>query len=106
MEAQKYFKKKYPYIETMDLEFLEGRAKEILVHLLFKSHTTTTKEQKEYAYKEYPFWIMACMQEMLERMGCTSALSYKENGISITFDQSQLSQGLINEIVPIANVRG
>lgn len=106
MDAQKYFKKKYPYIDDVDLDFLEGRAKEFLVHLLFKSHTTTTSEQKEYAYKEYPFWIIACMQEMIERMGCTSMLSYKENGISATFSQAQLSEALINEIIPIANIRG
>ena len=45
------------------------------------------------------------MQEFIERDGNTSALHYSENGISISFDSSQLSSTLINEIVPLAVFR-
>ena len=46
------------------------------------------------------------MQEMIERSGATSAISYSENGISISWNQAQLSQALRDEIVPIATVKG
>lgn len=102
MDYQGYFKKKYPHIEDYDLEILEGSAKEILCHLLFKSSKSTTNEDRIYAYEEYKYWILRCMQEMIERMGATSSISYSENGISITFGQEQLSSALVNEIVPFA----
>lgn len=105
MELVSYFKKKYPHIEEDDLDILEDSAKEILIHLLFKSSYVVDDSRKEYAYEYYKYWIMRCMQEMIERLGMTSVISYKENGISITFGREQISQSLIDEIVPIAFVR-
>ena len=102
MDYQGYFKRKYPHIDEYDLVVLEGSAKEILCHLLFKSSKSITCKEKEYAYQEYKFWILRCMQEMIERMGATSAISYSENGISISFGSEQLSSALVNEIVPFA----
>lgn len=106
MDYQNYFKKKYPHIDYSDLEVLEGTAKEILCHLLFKSSKRISKEDKDYAFEEYKYWILRCMQEMIERMGITSAISYSENGISIRFGSEQLSNELINEIVPFASLGG
>ena len=106
MDYQNYFKKKYSHLEYYDLEVLEGTAKEILCHLLFKSTKTISEENKKYAYEEYKFWILRCMQEMIERMGITSAISYSENGVSIRFGSEQLSSALINEIVPITRLGG
>lgn len=104
MDYLYYFKRKYPHIEHYDLEILEGSAKEILCHLLFKSSKKVSNEDKEYAYEEHKFWILRAMQEMIERIGATSAISYSENGVSITFGQEQLSTALLNEIVPFTRV--
>lgn len=106
MDYKNYFIKKYPHLRHLDLDTLEGSAKEILCHLLFKSTKRISKEDKEYAYEEHKFWILRCMQEMIERNGMTSAISYSENGISIRFGSEQLSSELINEIVPFANIGG
>ena len=106
MDYRNYFKRKYPHLEYNDLEVLEGSAKEILCHLLFKSTKRISKEDKEYAYEEHQFWILRCMQEMIERSGMTSAISYSENGVSIRFGSEQLSSELINEIVPFAKFGG
>lgn len=102
MDYKDYFKRKYPHIDYYDLEILEGSAKEILCHLLFKSSKSISNQDKEYAYEEHKYWILRCIQEMIERMGATSAISYQENGISITFGREQLSSALVNEIVPFA----
>lgn len=105
MDYYSYFKRKYPYINDEDLEILEFQAKEILIHLLFKSSKRATREQREYAYDEYAMWILRCMQEIVERQGMTSALSYSENGISITFSREQISKALLDEIVPFVGVK-
>lgn len=101
MDYLNYFKRKYPYIEDDDLDIMEDTAKEILIHLLFKSTYNVSENQKEVAYERNKYWIMRCMQEMIERSGMTSAISYRENGLSISYSREQLSQALIDEIVPI-----
>lgn len=104
-EIKAYFKTKYPHLSEIDITMLENQAKEILIHLLFKSQYIVEDSQKEYAFEQYKYWIMRCMQEMVERLGITSAIAYKENGISITFNREQLSEALRDEIVPIASIR-
>ena len=104
MDYKKYFQEKYPYIDNTDLEILENQAKEILIHLLFKSSYDVSEEQKATAYRNYEFWLLRCMQEIIERKGITSVIAYKENGISLTFGQEQLSNALINEITPIVKM--
>lgn len=104
MDYLNYFKRKYPYIEDDDLDILEDTAKEILIHLLFKSFYNVSEEQKEVAYDRNKYWILRCMQEMIERNGMTSAIAYQENGISISFSREQISKALIDEIVPIVSI--
>lgn len=104
-EIKAYFETKYPHLSETDITMLENQAKEILIHLLFKSHYKVSQEQKDYAYESYKYWIMRCMQEMVERLGITSAIAYKENGISITFSREQLSSALLDEVVPIVLIR-
>lgn len=105
MDYIKYFSRKYPHIQEEDIIIYEEGAKEVLLHLLFKSSTKITNKQKSWAFESYKMWIARCMQEFIERDGNTSALHYSENGISISFDSSQLSSTLINEIVPLAVFR-
>lgn len=96
-----YFVKKYrcPNEYAKNLEFM---AKEVLVNLLFKTQYRVSEEQKEYAYKKYKFWILRCMIEIHEREGVNGVTGYRENGLQITFDSSQLSNGLLREVVPLA----
>lgn len=105
MDYIKYFLRKYPHIQEEDIIIYEEGAKEVLLHLLFKSSTKITNKQKSWAFESYKMWIARCMQEFIERDGNTSALHYSENGLSITFDSTQLSSTLINEIVPLAVFR-
>lgn len=81
---------------------LEYMAKETLINLLFKTQYRVSEKQKEYAYEKYNFWILRCMIEIHEREGANGVTGYRENGLQITFDSSQLSNGLLREIVPLA----
>lgn len=100
-----YFKRKYPYIDELDLEVLEGGAKETLIHRLYGSYKNVTDKDKEWAYDNYKYWLLRVMQEMIERLGVTSAISYTENGISIVFDETQISSNLLNEIIPFVRTK-
>ena len=42
--------------------------------------------------------------EIAEKNGFNSAIGYRENGISLTFDASWISEGLKKAIVPFAGV--
>lgn len=104
MDYYYIFKRKYPHIEDFDLEILEGTAKETLCHLLFPSSMVVSETNKEIAYEQNKFWLLKCMQEFIERTGITSAISYAENGLSTNFGRAQLSEALINEIVPVSRI--
>ena len=49
-------------------------------------------------------WLLACCDEIVERAGCSSATAYRENGLQINFDHSQISLGLINMLSPVVGV--
>lgn len=46
-------------------------------------------------------WVRDCMQEILERNG-VNARSYSENGLSIVYDATMISNGLRARLVPLA----
>lgn len=96
-------KQRYPHICDNDLEDIIGEAKELLLSLLYKSKPVINDKQREFAFKRHEYWLLRCMKEIIARNGIENAVSYSENGISITFDRSQLSKSLIDEIVPFAN---
>jgi len=50
------------------------------------------------------WWIQQCMIEIIERDGISSAIAYKENGLSLNFDSSYISSFLKNSIIPKAGV--
>lgn len=45
-------------------------------------------------------WIKRACIEMIERKSALGTVAYSENGFSMTFDRSQISKALANEIVP------
>lgn len=92
-------KAKYPYLEYNDIDDILEISKEILLNTLYPFDNTITEipPRKE-------MWIYRCMIEVIERNGMTSALAYRENGIQINFDRTQVSQGLINELIPESGV--
>ena len=94
-------KNQYPHLDDEVIDDLEGKAKEILISLLYPNIFIVSEEKKQMAYNAKPYWILRCMQDMISRLGMESVLSYKENGLSITFSKEQLSDSLKSEITPI-----
>lgn len=101
MDTFCYLKQQYPHLNDLHILKIDKRSKEILINLLYKNKLEVSDEQKEKAYKKYEMWLIDCAEEMVSKMGISNAISYSENGISITFDSSGISKGLKDEIVPI-----
>ena len=78
---------------------------------LAKRMTSRTNPTNGYFYDEDDIetprktaWLLACCDEIVERAGCSSATAYRENGLQINFDHSQISLGLINMLSPVVGV--
>lgn len=49
-------------------------------------------------------WVLSACDELVERLGFSSAVAYKENGISWSFDGATISNRLASLVVPVAGV--
>lgn len=103
MDCKGYLKNKYNYITESDIEFFLDSAKEVLLNTLYPFDVSINVDLFVVPQR-YERWIVRAAIEMIERAGISSALAYKENGMDITFDRPQISQALLNELVPRAGI--
>ena len=93
------FSKEYDYLTDDEIDNLCQKALGIYLDLSypFDQSVETIPETRPRAVQ----WVHDCMQEILERNG-TNAKSYSENGLSIMFDSSMISNGLRNRLTSLA----
>lgn len=91
--------KRYPHIELEDIEDMVECAKDILLSTLYPFDENINEIPRRKIT-----WIYRCVIEQIEKQGATSSIAYKENGIQINFDKTQVSQGLLNEILPFVGI--
>lgn len=96
------FRRKYPHINPMDVENIFQRAQKAYLDLTFPFQQTIccVPANRPRAWS----WIYDCMEEITQREGASGVLSYSENGLSMTWDDSQISLGLRSRIVPKVGV--
>lgn len=87
--------KKYCHLEMSEIQDMIEIATEILLNTLypFDDEITEIPPRKNS-------WIYRCVVEQIERKGMNSVVSYKENGLQVTFDKTGISQSLLDELVP------
>lgn len=88
MNNNEYLKKKYPELDEDDISFLILSAQSIYKSI---THFNSVKPEHEN-------WILRCCIELREREGYTGTTSFSENGVSMSFDKSQVSIGLLSEL--------
>ena len=88
MNNAQYLAKKYPYMDKDDIEFVEQSALSI-----YKSRTKYS-ELKE----EHENWLTRACIEIIEREGYTGSTHFSENGISVSYDNAQLSNAILGEL--------
>ena len=92
-------KKLYPHLNESFIEDMVECARDILLNTLYPFDDTIDKIPPRKNT-----WIYRCVLEQVERKGITSYLGFSENGIKATFDRSQVSQSLIDELTPEAGI--
>lgn len=97
-----HFKNKYGYMASDDIDLLYDIACDIYINEKYPFSDKTQVSQKDL--EKHPTWFLRCMQEMIDKEGISNVIGYSENGVSITFDKTGLSQSLLDEIVGEAGI--
>lgn len=94
---------KYPWLSHDDAEEIVEKAQMFYHSIVYKCDTTVYNTDDTDSPRKMA-WIRACCDEIIERAGCSSATAYRENGLQINFDNSEISLGLINMLAPVVGV--
>lgn len=91
------FKKAFSYLCDDEVNLMYSKALNAYLDLAFPFNTDIidVPQSNPRAYQ----WIYDCMVELLERDGASSLVGYSENGLSMSWDSTQISSGLIKRIV-------
>ena len=104
-ECLAYYQKKYDYMDYDDIDLLYDMALDILLNTKYPFKDDYSDSDIELVTKKHSTWCLRCMQEMIDKMGLTNVVGYSENGVSVTFDKTGISQSLLDEIVSEADIR-
>ena len=96
-------KRKYPWLSEEDADEIIAKAKMFYYGIVYKSNITFYDEDDVETPRKSA-WLNACCDEIVERAGCSSATAYRENGLQINFDHSQISLGLISMLPSVVGV--
>lgn len=104
MDFEAQVKSKYTYICPRDITRIVDKAKAFFFMLRYPCEPNADEQTRPIAFFKDQQWVLIACDELIERLGFGSATSYKENGVSWTLDNAQLSTTLINMITPIVGV--
>lgn len=101
-ECITYFAEKYTYMKTSEIKLLYNMACDIYINTKYPFSDVCEVTEKDL--KKHPTWFLRCIQEMIDKEGISNVIGYSENGVSMTFDKTGLSQSLLDEIIGEAGV--
>ena len=101
MDFVERVKTKYPYLSDADCKDLVEKAKMFYYALQFPCAPEVNENSRPITSFVAQRWILSAVDELVERLGFNSAIGYKENGVSWTFDNAELSDKLCSLIVPV-----
>jgi hypothetical protein len=93
---------KYPYMTDDELELLIIRAKSICVEQMYPANLSINYDNFDWTNKRYDMWILDCVDELVERLGMSSVVAYKENNMGWSFDRAGVSQALLDRLPRMA----
>lgn len=106
MDLKIELKARYPHLSDCDAERIVNKAKMFYYGLAYpvdESIDENTHPIKGFRNEQ---WVLSACEELVERLGFSSATSYRENGVSWEFDNAHLSNLLVSMITPCAGVIG
>lgn len=102
-EIINYYMKYYPCLDYEKISIMYDCAYDILKNRRYPSQNLI--EIPEDYLKSHKTWIFRAIEEHLENQGIPKNItSYSENGISVTFESTDLSKKLLSEITPLAKI--
>lgn len=99
MDLVREVNKKYDYMKVDEVRLLVNRAKAIAIDQLYPNDLSVN--YLNFKFEEFPrldMWLLDCVDEIVERAGISSVTSYRENGMSWTFDRAGVSQALLDRL--------
>ena len=91
-------KSKYDYLENKEVERFVNKAKAIAIDQLYPNDLSVNYLTFDWTNPRFDMWLLDCVDELVERVGISSVTSYKENGMSWTFDRAGVSQALLDRL--------
>ena len=91
-------KSKYDYLENKEVERFVNKAKAIAIDQLYPNDLSVNYLTFDWNNPRFDMWLLDCVDELVERVGISSVTSYRENGMSWTFDRAGVSQALLDRL--------
>lgn len=98
MDLVRIVNKKYNYMEVDEVRLLLNKAKSLAVEQLYPNDLSVNYLNFDFDNPRFDMWLLDCVDELVERAGISSVTSYKENGMSWTFDRAGVSQALLDRL--------
>jgi hypothetical protein len=98
MDLKSVIKSKYSYFEDSEIDLFINKAKSIAIEQLYPTNLSINYLTFNWENPRFDMWLLDCVDELVERMGMSSVTSYRENGMSWTFDRAGVSQALLNRL--------
>ena len=95
---------KYPYLSNDDIQSIVDKATMFYCCAKYPCEPTVSAKTRLENNPIGQQWVITACEELIERLGFSSAVAYKENGVSWSFDNAQISDRLMNLIKPTIGV--
>lgn len=98
MDIKVVVKTKYSHLSDADIDLFINKAKAIAIDQLYPNDLSINYLTFDWTNPRFDMWLLDCVDELVERVGISSVTSYKENGMSWTFDRAGVSQALLDRL--------
>lgn len=98
MDLKVEIKSKYEYLSDREVDLFINKAKAIAIDQLYPNDLSINYLDFDWTNPRFDMWLLDCVDELVERVGISSVTSYRENGMSWTFDRAGVSQALLDRL--------
>ncbi|MBQ2871662.1 hypothetical protein IJE86_08170 [bacterium] len=98
MDLKVEIKSKYEHLSDREVNLFINKAKAIAIDQLYPNDLSINYLSFDWTNPRFDMWLLDCVDELVERVGISSVTSYKENGMSWTFDRAGVSQALLDRL--------
>jgi hypothetical protein len=98
MDLKVEVKSKYEHLADREVDLFINKAKAIAIDQLYPNDLSINYLTFDWTNPRFDMWLLDCVDELVERVGISSVTSYKENGMSWTFDRAGVSQALLDRL--------